>query len=116
MITGFAKQTVRLSDYERSLIEPIRLGLSLRDKTRRIKGAKICEEMKSKGYKINEERLRKIINYIRRHGLLFIVGTNAGYYSTNNKKEMLEEIKSMEQRASAIQAAADGLRRIFDNV
>ncbi len=116
MITGFAKQTNELTDYELGLIEPVILGLSLRDKSNPITGKRICEAMNAKGYNISEPRLRKIINYIRRHSLLFVVATSDGYYSTHDRDTMITEIQSLEQRASAIQTAADGLRRIFDSV
>ena len=50
-------------------------------------------------YKLTKPRLRKIIHYIRvKNKLVFLCGTNKGYYIAKNKDEFQEWLESYEQR------------------
>lgn len=60
-------------------------------------------------------RLRKIINYFRVNAILPVISTSNGYYLSYDEEDLMAMIKSLEGRAEAIQAAADGLRTILNN-
>jgi hypothetical protein len=70
------------------------------------------------GYKgtFTETRLRKLINHIRYHGILPIISGPHGYYITNDKKEIIEMAKSLEERAESILSGAKGLRQYAQEI
>ena len=113
MITNFEEITAELTDYELSLVNVVILGMKLRTINNPIKSESIVQAMKEKGYKITGERLRKIINYIRSNSLLPIIGTSRGYYTSNDKDEILKQINSLNERANSIQQCAEGLQRFI---
>jgi hypothetical protein len=105
MIEGFEKETAPLNDYERKELLPMILS-GLKTK----KGAKaavtnktIVLALKKTGLKINDARVRKIINHIRRHNLIEgLIATSAGYYIAENYQEVESYIVSLLGRESAI--------------
>ena len=63
----------------------------------------MVEKMQEHGYKISEARVRKIINYIRIHGLIDrLMASNKGYYITEDENEMSNYIQSLIGREEAI--------------
>lgn len=105
MINGFDELTQPLTDYERDTLLPvIAYGLSLKiGKRAAITNGRICDALRSKGYKITEPRLRKIVNHIRTRGMVAnLVATSKGYYVATTIEEMTDYIASLKARESAI--------------
>ena len=114
MINGFTNETKPLSEYERDTLTPIVVrGLSMKfGKERAIKNSEICAKMRMAGYKIDNARLRKVINHIRVNALLpGVIATSEGYYIATTKTEMAEYIASLESRESAIHEVSVALRK-----
>ena len=114
MINGFDNETKPLSEYELNTLTPqIVRGLSMKiGKDRAIKNSEICAKMRLAGYKIDNARLRKVINHIRVNALLpGVIATSEGYYIATTKREMAEYIASLESRESAIHEVSVALRK-----
>ncbi len=120
MITGFEKETHELKAEELNILLPMLIaGFRTKTKDDPIKAPVIIEKMNealsSKGhkFKLSEPRLRKLCNYIRSNGILPLIANSNGYFVSNDKKEIEDQITSMEERASAISNAANGLRKFL---
>jgi len=114
MINGFTNETKPLSEYERDTLTPIIVrGLSMKiGKERAIKNSEICAKMRMAGYRIDNARLRKVINHIRVNALLpGVIATSEGYYIATTKTEMADYIASLESRESAIHEVSVALRK-----
>lgn len=114
MINGFTNETKPLSEYERDTLTPIIVrGLSMKiGKERAIKNSEICAKMRMAGYRIDNARLRKVINHIRVNALLpGVIATSDGYYIATTKTEMADYIASLESRESAIHEVSVALRK-----
>lgn len=119
MITNFENVTAPLTDDEMKIMEIIKVGLAKRGKSQAIKGEDICSRInKSKekyGIKkgLTDARLRKITNYLRTNGILPVIATSKGYYCSYDVVEITAQIDSLMERANAIKASADGLRKFI---
>lgn len=113
MITNFEEITSELTARELELLPIIIQGLSTKTKSNPIKEPEIVSKMRNSGYKLSGERLRKIINHIRCHGLLPVIGTSKGYYVSYDKDEIFKQIKSLNQRANSIINSAKGLNKFI---
>lgn len=114
MINGFTNETKPLSEYERDTLTPIIVrGLSMKiGKERAIKNSEICARLRMQGYRIDNARLRKVINHIRVNALLpGVIATSEGYYIATTKTEMADYIASLESRESAIHEVSVALRK-----
>jgi len=58
-------------------------------------------------------RLRKLVNYIRSNSLLPLIATSQGYFTTDCKQTIQEQIKSLQERASSIDRCARGLNNFL---
>jgi len=111
MVTGFDLETAPLTDEEKMLVPVIIAGLeSKTDAGKAVKGAYICKIVTQKYGKLTEPRLRKITNFLRVAKILPVIATSNGYYVSWDKEVIAKQVESLEQRASGIQAAADGLK------
>jgi hypothetical protein len=63
--------------------------------------------------KINDVKLRKLINYIRTHDILPVCSTSKGYFISYDKKVLEKQIVSLSQRANSIMSCAYGLERFI---
>jgi len=72
-------------------------------------------QLKKEGidFSIIPTRLRKYFNYFRCKGKIPIIATGRGCYYGNSAEVIRSEIRSLEQRASQILRAADGLRSLI---
>jgi hypothetical protein len=117
MITNFEGITSPLTEDEMKLIPYLVDGLKKRDKNNAIKGEEICNRLQdfkknigiSDKPKLTDSRLRKMVNYIRINGLLPVGATSNGYFCITDRMEIEVQVKSLKQRAQAINAAADAL-------
>lgn len=119
MIENFEEITEPLTVDDEKLVPVIITGLKLRSKLNPIKGGDIVVRLNADRLKygvkskITEARFRKIINHIRLNGLLAVIATSKGYYTTEDPEEIRSNIRSLEDRANAILGAADGLRKFL---
>lgn len=116
MIQNFEEITQTLTPEERKLIPLIIQGMEKYTKKNPIKEPQIIkslnERLSSLGLskKVTGARLRKLVNFIRRHGLAPIISTSRGYYTSWDKQEILNQINSLNDRAEGILVAANGLK------
>lgn len=120
MITNFEKETDELQEWEYKLLPGIIKGLAKRTKINPITGEDICKKIND-FYHLDEKqnfnpiRFRKLTNFIRCKGILPVIATSKGYYCSYDKDQINDQIKSLEQRASAILASAAGLKKFLEN-
>ena len=109
MINGFERETHELTDYEKKLVTPIVNGLKTKiGVANAITNKEMVAKMKAVGYKINEARIRKIINYIRTKKLLLnLISSSKGYWIENDHKRIKEYIQSLDQRINEIKRVRD---------
>lgn len=117
MIEGFAKESAPLNDIERDEFLPYivkRLKNNVGAKMA-VCNAKICKAISREfGQDIKESRLRKIINIIRRTGLIECLTANSkGYYVADNARDLQIYIESLKQRESAIKEVREALEYQF---
>ncbi len=84
-------------------------------------GHEIVSGLKSKGYtKFTDIRLRKCVNWLRRSGYPICSDTSSGYYWPSCAQDIIDSIKSNEERAHGILAAnvgmEKGLQKYFSQV
>lgn len=121
MLTNFEDITQELSEDELSIVPVLILGFQNRTKENPIKAPdvviKVNEYLRANNYKIKltEPRLRKIVNHIRTNALLSLIATSNGYYVSNDRQEILNQIESLEQRANSIARCALGLKKFIKN-
>lgn len=119
MITNFEGITSPLTEDEMKIIPYLVDGLKRRSKANPIKGEDICNRLQefkknigvSEKPKLTDSRLRKMINYIRINGLLPVGATSNGYFCITDRLEIEKQVKSLKQRAEAINAAAEALNK-----
>lgn len=66
----------------------------------------------SLNYRCHDTRLRQMINYLRTHSILPVIGDKRGYRIAQSKEEMIIQAESLRDRAKSIMAAANGLMNI----
>ena len=119
MITNFDEITEELNEDEKRLVPILIKGLSNKEKSNPVTGKQICARINAfkdtYGLKrpFTEPRLRKICNFIRVKGILPLIATSNGYYVSYDQKEIEAQIESLNERAAAIQASAEGLRKFM---
>jgi hypothetical protein len=62
---------------------------------------------------MNGPRLRKMVNYIRTNGIIPLIATSHGYFTTDCKETISEQIKSLQERANSIERCAAGLKKFL---
>ena len=103
-IVLFEPETTDLTEYEMKLV-PIMVNClkSKIGKENAVKNSYMVEKMQEHGHDVNEIRIRKLISYIRREGLVdCLMASNKGYYITTDKSEMSNYIQSLIGREEAI--------------
>src|SRR4051812_18194234 len=104
MIENFEQETAPLSEYELKMVPLFVKGF--KDKIgpeHAITNKQIVSSMKEKEYKINDSRVRKIINHIRINNIIpCLMATSKGYYISHDPEEINSFIESLKGRESAI--------------
>lgn len=115
MIKNFEKHTEELNDDELKLIPILVNGFKRHDKNDPIKAPQIIKAMNSLGFKkkFSEPRLRKCCNYIRTNGILPLMATSSGYYTSYDPQEIQAQIQSLNERANSILKSAQGLKKFL---
>ena len=119
MITLFEDITYELTEYELNTLLPIVIkGLKSKyGKENAITNKKICEALKSKGYKVSEPRLRKVIHHIRVEQLIVGLCCNSkGYYVTDSIQELGRYVESLAQRIRSQQSIYKGMKLCMDKI
>lgn len=112
MITNFEQITSNLNAEERSYINPIVEAIQAQKEP--IKSNELIRYLeKHYNLKLEGRRLRKITNYIRSNGMYPIIATSNGYSINYNEQDIKKQIKSLRERASAINNSAQGLEKIL---
>lgn len=120
MLTNFEQQTEELDDCDLAIIPIVIKAFSKYTKQNPIKAPEIVATFNLNrekiGYpkKLTEPKLRKICNHIRSNGLLPLIATSQGYYVSFDQKEVSDMIRSLRERANAINRSADGLMKFAD--
>lgn len=100
-------ETQPLTDYEEKVLVPVvARGLAAkRGRKNAVKNKYICERLTEKGYKIDEIRLRKVVNHIRIKGIVkCLIATSNGYYVAENRKQIDDYTASLKGREDSIHA------------
>jgi hypothetical protein len=105
MLPGFEEITQDLSDYEKTHLLPVFVA-SLGTKHgahHAITNKEIIKALANRRIVVKDAQVRKIISYIRSHGLLpGLVASSKGYYVTVDPDEMSRYIESLEGRETKI--------------
>lgn len=121
MITGFEEITEPLTPQELEMVPGMAAALATRvGKSNAISAAQITARYAERGIKMEGPRIRKIINHIRRNGMVsLLIATSRGYYVASSAAEAKDYIKSLEQRRDAIAAVCgimnDQLAQYIEN-
>lgn len=119
-LTNFEDQTPELTPEEMAELPAVIHSFRYYDKNNPIKASVIVTKMniylKMKGskMKMTDVRLRRMVNYIRTNGLLPLIATSKGYFTSKNKQEIELQIKSLQERARSIQRCANGLKKFLE--
>ena len=118
-ITNFNEYTYELTSEEMEILQLVIHGFRAYKKTNPIKAELIVKRMnvflENNGYKIRltQPRLRKLVNYIRSNGLLPLIANSHGYFTTDCKITIQEQVRSLQERANSIERAVDGLKKFL---
>lgn len=104
MIQGFNLETAPLSEYERDILLPAIVAiLQGRVGARAAVTNKQIVQMLAPGYRINDIRVRKVINHIRNNDLIpCLLATSDGYFVAADEAEVSAYEESLLGRESAI--------------
>ena len=113
MINGFEELTEQLNDYEKDILLPIIIR-GLKTKTgveKSITNKRIIEALTYAGYKgLHGARIRKIINYIRIHGLIInLVASSKGYWIENDIEIRKRYVEGVKARAKSMLASLNNI-------
>lgn len=103
-----------LGEYEKTVLVPaVARGLEFhRGEGMVISNREMVESMRSKGYRINERTIQKVINYIRVHGIVErVVANGRGYYiatDIHDVQKYTETLKGREAEIRAVRQALEG--------
>ena len=113
MIKNFENETQPLTDYEHNVLLPVILrGLETKKgRATAVTNKYIVSALKG-NYKLNEARIRKIINHIRTNDLIpGLIATSEGYFIAETESELLEYEESLKGREDAIRAVRLAIAR-----
>jgi len=118
-VTNFEEFTHELTSEEMEILPIVVHGFRNYKKANPIKSelivTRLNEYLLARGYKIkmNGPRLRKMVNYIRTNGIIPLIATSNGYFTSDCKETIAEQIKSLQERANSIERCAEGLKKFL---
>lgn len=118
-ITNFEDYTNELTVEEMELIPIVIHGFRQYKKENPIKAELIIKRMNEYlqyngiQMKMTGPRLRKMVNYIRSNGLLPLIATSNGYFTSDCKRTIMDQIRSLQERANSIERCAQGLKKFI---
>lgn len=105
MLKNFEDETQPLTEYEEQTLLPVILrGLKTKiGRDNSVTNRTIVVRLTVAGYKLNEARVRKIINHIRTTDQLpGLIATSTGYFLATDEAELLDYEESLLGRENAI--------------
>jgi len=121
MIPTFEEHTLPLSEYEKNVLLPLMIkGFKTKiGKENCITNPQICETLKSKGYKVTQPRVRKIVFYIRNKNMIpKLIASSKGYWIATDRKEVTSWLDSVNSKISALEQTkkyAENILSQWDN-
>ena len=118
-ITNFEEFTHELTSDEMEILPIVVHGFRNYKKENPIKAELIVTRMNDylqkheSKVKMTQPRLRKIVNYIRTNGIIPLIATSNGYFTSDCKETIAEQIKSLQERANSIERCAEGLKKFL---
>jgi hypothetical protein len=122
MISNFEALTHELSDEEKRLLPILIAGFKRHGYNEPIKSDDVISLINAKlralnlTQRVTGVRLRKMVNFIRANGIIPLIATSNGYYTSYNPDEIEKQIQSLKDRAAAMLIAAKGLERFLNNM
>lgn len=121
MVENFEDITAPLTEDEYKVLPFIVAGLERRTRDNPVKSKEIEDAVNARlstygvgpKFKLSGARLRKVVNHIRQAGIIPVIATSSGYYTTQDPEDIKSNIRSLEDRAAAILAAAQGLKNFL---
>jgi hypothetical protein len=119
MIKTFEEHTSELTAEEMEILPIVVHGFRNYKKANPIKSELIVTRLNEylqkneSKVKMNGPRLRKIVNYIRTNGIIPLIATSNGYFTSDCKETITEQIKSLQERANSIERCATGLKKFL---
>ena len=113
MISGFEDETTPLTEHEEKVILPlfVRGFANHVGKQNAVTSTYVAKSINKMGHLVSGGRIRKLVNHIRRKGLVpLLVADNKGYWVSNDPKEVKEYLLGLQQREEAIRAMRIALR------
>lgn len=112
MIPGFDIETAPLTDEELALVPGMVAGLRSKvGASKAITAKDITAAYAKQRVKMTGARVRKMVNHIRRHGLVTkLIATSEGYYIAESDAELSRYLRSLTGRIAAIQHVHDTLK------
>lgn len=104
-VAGFENITYNLTKEERNLLVLLRAFLADKiEKPKAVKNAQIVSYFQSAGYRVDQARVRKLINALRTEfpELMALVASAKGYYWTKDASEMKRYLESLTNRYNEI--------------
>lgn len=115
MVTNFEEITKELTKEEKQCIKYLIVGFEKRTKQNPIlakdvvKGINIVYVGLGIKSKFTSVKLRKMTNFIRANGILPLIATSKGYFTSTDKEDIQNQINSLHERASSINKSASGM-------
>jgi hypothetical protein len=113
MIKNFENETQQLNEYEKNVLLPLLIrGLETKNGNKNAVTNKYIISVLKPTYRLNEARVRKIINHIRTNDLIpGLIATSEGYFIAETEAELLEYEESLKGREDAIRAVRLAIAR-----
>lgn len=118
MIQSFEEQTHPLTDYELKTLLPLMIqGFTTKiGVTKCVTNPQICKALKSKGFEVNEPRIRKLVFYIRQQNLVpNLIASSKGYWIATDRKEVDTWIDSLQSRIDALTETLNYATKLKEN-
>ena len=103
--------TDRLNEYERGIIVPLVCDMLRKSCGRPLPSSVIAEGIRSRGFTVTTRCVRRVINHIRREGLVPCVASSPkGFFVASNEREITDCIYTLESLADSIQEVIEALK------
>jgi hypothetical protein len=56
-----------------------------------------------------------MVNYIRTNSIIPLIATSNGYFTSNCKETIQDQVKSLQERASSIMRCAEGMKKFLES-
>ena len=85
-------------------------------KAKAVTNVQICKTLDSKGYDVNEPRIRKLVFYIRQQNLVpNLIASSNGYWIATDRKEVDIWVNSLQSRIDALKETLNYATKVKDN-